>query len=68
MAYRTKTGPLDAGSKLEGHLATVQALIVQAMGGKSQPADFLYGAEPEHSEEGIDMKQVIAAFQSIGEL
>lgn len=71
MAYRRKTGPLDAGSKLEAHLASLQAMVVRAMGGKADPQDFIlseHHSEVEQSETGIDMTQVIAAFKAAGEL
>jgi hypothetical protein len=71
MAYRAKTGPLDTGGKLETHLASVQAMIVQAMGGEATPADFLRRGgddEPQATpdQKGIDMDQAMSAFKLTG--
>ncbi len=66
MAYRRKHGPVATGPRLEMHLASVQAMIAQALGGKARPEDFLMASANTPRETGIDWEQAISAFETMG--
>lgn len=69
MAYREKHGAVSTATRLEMHMASLQSMINNALGGKAKPADFLPSEQSQKAaakEEGIDMNQTLAAFRMIG--
>jgi len=68
VAYRQKHGAIATGPRLELHLASLQAMIVQALGGKAKPSDFLTRDEKPRNESGINWEQAVQAFTTMGAL
>ena len=67
LAYRNKHGAIATAPRLEVQLAGVQAMIVQALGGKAEPRDFMPGmAKTQDRSSGIDFEQALGAFESMG--
>jgi len=67
-AYRAKHGGITAAARVENQLASLQAIVVQALGGKATPQEFLPGmAKPEPKQPaGINLAQATQAFRTMG--
>lgn len=68
LAYRNKHGAIATAPRVELQLASLQAMVANALGGKAKPQDFIPGLaerQPEQSD-GIDFDQTLSAFKTMG--